>query len=320
MRVCHVIEGNRLRLDGGAMFGNAPRALWDRWCIPDAEGRIELASRCLLVREPGRSVLFEAGAGALYEPSLRARYGIDSAEHATLRSLAAHGVSPGDVDVVVLSHLHFDHAGGLLTRKCVDSEPELAFPRAHYVVSASALERARAPHVRDRASFVPGLVDLLLDSRRVEVLRDAAPGPLRSELLGPDYAFETSHGHTPGMLHACVRGARASVFYCADLIPGVPWLHLPITMGYDRFPEQLVDEKRAVLESRTDRSRLGDSGASGAALQTGASQAQQHWLFFTHDTEVAAARVGRDDRGRFVALDPHSDFGPGLDLERGRWQ
>ena len=103
------IEGNEQRLDGGAMFGNAPKAVWSRWCPPDDDNRIKLACRALLVREgTGRHILFEAGIGVFFPPTLRARFGVDNHQHALLDNLAAVGVAPGDIDVVVLSHLHFD--------------------------------------------------------------------------------------------------------------------------------------------------------------------------------------------------------------------
>src|SRR5262245_1479385 len=102
------LEGNTQRLDGGSMFGNAPRALWSRWAPPDEQNRIRLACRAMLVREPGgRHVLVEAGIGAFFEPKLRERYGVEQPEHVLMASLEGRGVRPEDVDVIVLSHLHF---------------------------------------------------------------------------------------------------------------------------------------------------------------------------------------------------------------------
>src|SRR5688572_3968206 len=96
------------------MFGNAPKAMWEKWIAPDELNRIPLACRCLVVRDNGRTILFEAGIGAFFDPASRARYGVVEEAHVLLDSLHTDGIAPGEIDVIVLSHLHFDHAGGVL--------------------------------------------------------------------------------------------------------------------------------------------------------------------------------------------------------------
>ncbi|MHB1589111.1 MAG: MBL fold metallo-hydrolase, partial [Metallibacterium scheffleri] len=156
------LPGNSQKLDGGAMFGNAPRALWSQWLAPDAENRVPLACRCLLVQDlDGRTVLFETGIGAFFEPKLRERYGVQEDRHVLLDELATRGFSERDIDAVVLSHLHFDHAGGLLAAWTDGAAPRLLFPRARYLVGAAHWQRALKPHPRDRASFIPELPALL---------------------------------------------------------------------------------------------------------------------------------------------------------------
>ncbi|MDE3071986.1 MAG: MBL fold metallo-hydrolase [Pseudomonadota bacterium] len=268
------ILGNSQRLDGGAMFGNAPKALWSRWIAPDGQNRIPLACRCLLVKGlDGRNVLFETGIGAFFEPSLRERYGVVEDRHVLLDSLAEAGLAHEDIDVVVLSHLHFDHAGGLLAAWEQDRPPRLLFPRARFVTGAEHWRRAQQPHVRDRASFIPALQPLLEASGRLELVEGE-----RSPTLGDSVRFSYSDGHTPGLMLAEVAG----VAFCADLIPGRWWVHLPMTMGYDRWPEKLIDEKRAFLEDKLARDVR---------------------LFFTHDPACALARVTRDEQGRFGTAD-----------------
>ncbi len=276
-RRLHSVEGNSQKLDGGAMFGNAPKALWERWAPPDDRNRIDLACRCLLVVEDDRKILLETGIGAFFSPKLRDRFGVQESGHVLLENLAKLGISHEDIDVVVLSHLHFDHAGGLLTEWREDEPFELLFPNARFVVSRAAWERARSPHARDTASFIPELQALLASSERLELISEGKV----SEVLGPDYRFHFSNGHTPGLMLTEVPGTLGPVVFGADLIPGRAWVHKSITMGYDRFPELLIDEKIKLMEHIVR--------SNGR-------------LFFTHDPECAMARLTRDERGRFGSV------------------
>jgi glyoxylase-like metal-dependent hydrolase (beta-lactamase superfamily II) len=195
-----------------------------------------------------------------------------------LSSLARLGVAPPEVDVIVLSHLHFDHAGGVL--KAWDETHgalEPAFPRAAYVIGRDAWNRAQHPHPRDRASFIPGLCELIEDSNRLELVDGS-----HSHTLGHRYSLSFSDGHTPGLMLTRVDTPWGFVTFMGDLIPGTAWVHLPITMGYDRYPELLIDEKQAMLESL-----VRNNG----------------WAFFTHDPKVAIAKISRDANGKFSAIE-----------------
>ncbi len=271
------VMGNSQRLDGGALFGNAPRVLWSRWHAPDELNRIPLACRCLLIQDGPRNILLETGIGAFFSPELQTRYGVVELNHVLLDSLAARGLSHEDISTVILSHLHFDHAGGLLDSYRAGAAPRLLFPNAKFVVGKTAFARAEAPHARDRASFIAALPHLLSESGRLVLVDESHPEVAE---LGPRFRFHVSSGHTPGMLLTEVVGDGARILFCADLVPGRAWVRSTISMGYDRFPELLLDEKVNLLDQ---------------ALR------DETWLFYTHDPEVAMGRLARDAKGQYVS-------------------
>ena len=273
MKQLYSILSNSQKLDGGAMFGNAPKALWSRWTSTDDANRIDLACRCLLVIDGKRKILFETGIGAFFEPKYAERYGVQGRGHVLLTNLNRMNISDADIDVVVLSHLHFDHAGGLLTAWEEDVPPKLLFPNAKFLVGQKHWERANNPHARDKASFVPDIQRLLEESGRLELVKAEF-----SATLGLDYKFHYSDGHTPGLMLTEIKSPEGPILFASDLIPGRAWVHRSITMGYDRFPEQLIDEKVTML------SKLVRNNGR---------------VFFTHDSEIAMSRVVIDDKGRF---------------------
>ena len=274
MRTLTTLTGNSQKLDGGAMFGNAPKALWQRWMPADELNRIDLGCRALLVQEDARNILVETGIGAFFSPELKQRFGMQEAHHVLLDELAKLGLSDADIDIVVLTHLHFDHAGGLLAA-WQDGEPaRLLFPNARFVTGRRQWQRACTPHARDKASYIPELLTLLEASGRLHLIDETDS----CALLGPDWRLHWSDGHTPGQLLPEVAMPGGPVVFPGDLIPGAPWVHLPITMGYDRFPEGLIEEKEALLA---------DLVARGGRL------------VFTHDPDVAMGRVTRDEKGRY---------------------
>jgi len=277
------LDGNSMKLDGGAMFGNAPKVMWSKWCVPDEQNRMTMSCRSLLIQDENKNILCDAVGGAFFSPKLRDRYGVVESEHVLLRSLAKIGLSDSDIDFVILSHLHFDHCGGLLSAWNEREELRLLFPNARFLVSKTGWERALHPHFRDQASFPENVIQMMAASGRLEIINSDA-----SALLGKKYRFILSNGHTPGLLSTELTTEEGKLIYVSDLIPGTPWLHLPITTSYDRFPEELVNEKQELLQYVCKN---------------------QVQLFYVHDNSTAVSRVAKDEKGRFCATDICPSFG-----------
>lgn len=279
------VNGNSQWLDGGSMFGNVPRPVWEKWMPPDDLGRIRLLCRAMLIEVENKRILCETGIGAFFEPKMAERFGVREKSHVLLDSLNALGLKDSDIDAVILSHLHFDHAGGLLPpyEDIQRGNDKLLFPNAEYFVGAEAWERAKKPHPRDRASFIPGMTDKLENSGRLRVL----PHQTEQRYFDGLISFRYTDGHTPGQMHTVVHGSDKTVVFAGDLIPGISWVHLPVTMGYDRYPELVIDEKQALYKDLVGPNLL---------------------LFYTHDPEFAASGVSVDQSGKYSPVGKITDM------------
>jgi glyoxylase-like metal-dependent hydrolase (beta-lactamase superfamily II) len=245
MRI-HALDGGSQRLDGGAMFGVVPKPLWERRIPADERNRIPLAMRCLLVETPDALVLVDNGCGNKESEKFADIYGIDNAAategHATRLedALEAAGFGVDDVDVVIDTHLHFDHAGGN-TRRGGDGGVELSFPRARYIVQRGEFEWAHTRNERIQASYLPHNFDPVMDAGRLELIEgDRAVLPGVSVLRTP--------GHTPHHQSVIIHSAGETACFLADVIPTSAHLPLPWIMGYDVEPLVTLESKRMLLE------------------------------------------------------------------------
>ncbi len=235
------IETGWFALDGGAMFGVVPRAVWAQHIAPDDRGRIGLALRALLIQEVDgdRKILVDTGIGQKWDAKKTDIFGIDHSQLELERSLADHGLQAGDITDVLLTHLHFDHAGG--ATKKVGETIVPTFENATYYVQQANLDWAQAPTEKDRASYRPENFEALLREGVLE-LTDG-PG-----MWLPGIELILSDGHTRAMQLPHIHGPEGHVAYCADLVPTSVHVPTPWVMAYDNFPLTTMREKRAIFE------------------------------------------------------------------------
>lgn len=237
----HALEAGLQRLDGGAMFGVVPRPLWEKRIPPDERNRIPLALRCLLIEAPDALVLVDTGVGNKEDERFRDIYGIENAGYPTRLedAIRATGHAPHDVDVVISTHLHFDHAGG---NTMLDSDGRIrpAFPRARHVVQRREYEFAGLPNERIRASYIARNYEPLADAG----LWDFVDG--EAEIV-PGVSVIPTPGHTPHHQSVLVRSDGETACFLADLVPTAAHLPLPWIMGYDLEPLVTLDTKRSLL-------------------------------------------------------------------------
>ena len=260
------VEAGYLWLDGGSMFGSVPKPLWSRTNPPDERNRIRLAMRCMLVRGHGRIVLVDVGLGDKFPEKLRDIYRVES-EPSLAHSLAALGVTTAEVTDVVLTHLHFDHAGGSTVRTPDGLRP--AFPNAQWYVQRRNWDNAHAPNPRERASYMPENYDALHEAG-VLTFWDGAVEPW------PGFESIPVHGHTRGQQVLRVAGGGGAVYFVTDVIPTAAHVRIPFVMGYDVAAIETMEEKRAILTRACS---------------------ENAWVVLEHDPDTAAARpvVDGDD-------------------------
>jgi glyoxylase-like metal-dependent hydrolase (beta-lactamase superfamily II) len=236
----HAIEAGVQQLDGGAMFGVVPKPLWERRIPADTRNRIPLALRCLLVEAPNALVLIDTGVGNKYDEKFADIYGISNAGDPTRLEdgIRDAGFQPEDVDIVVSTHLHFDHAGGNTLRRD-DGSVVPAFPRARYVVQRGELDFAHSRNERIRASYLPENFDPVTEAG----LWDLVDG---DAVVTDGIRVVPTPGHTPFHQSVLVESDGAVACYLADVCPTSAHVPLPWIMGYDLEPLVTLESKRSL--------------------------------------------------------------------------
>jgi glyoxylase-like metal-dependent hydrolase (beta-lactamase superfamily II) len=271
----HAIQAGGQKLDGGAMFGVVPKPLWSRRIPADDRNRIQLGMRCLLVEHPSGLVLVDTGVGNKENAKFHDIYGVQNAGAdggtALEDGLRELGVRPGDISLVINTHLHFDHGGGN-TRLDAAGKVVPAFPRARYVVQRKDFDFATRSNERTAASYFPhnfaplqeaGLFDFVDGEREIVSGISVLPTP----------------GHVPGHQSVLVKAGGDAALFLGDVVPTSAHLPLPWIMGYDVEPLVTLESKRGLLATATE----------------------QGWLVvFEHDWQVAWGRLSHDGKNHVV--------------------
>lgn len=260
------------RLDGGCMFGSVPKNLWSKSIPGDSENCIHLACRSLVIDYSNRRFLVDVGMGEKWNEKQRLIYGIRN----TPRDQWAF--DPAAITDVILTHLHFDHAGGI-TSPTPDGGVTLSYPQATIHLQKANWEHARNPTLKDRASYLADNVQPLTQAKLTlyEGTHEIVPG----------LTVHRVDGHTKGQQWLEISDGTEKIFFATDLIPTAHHVPLAYHMGYDVCAETLLGEKEAFLSRAT---------------------AEKAWICFQHDTDTALARVGLNERGQYHVTERHGGW------------
>lgn len=261
----HSIHAGTFKLDGGAMFGVVPKSLWNKLIPADEHNLCTWAMRCLLIEDGNRLILVDTGIGDKQDARFFSHYQPDR-EHTLEASIRNAGFAPADVTDVLLTHLHFDHVGGAITRR--DDRLELTFPNATYWSNEQHWNWATNPNEREKASFLPENILPLQESGRLQFVH--------SPMLTNTVSLRFVYGHTESMMLPQIEYNNTTVVFMADLLPSVAHLPIPYVMAYDMFPLTTLEEKKSFLTEALEKDYV---------------------LFFEHDANVECCRLQQTDKG-----------------------
>jgi glyoxylase-like metal-dependent hydrolase (beta-lactamase superfamily II) len=260
------LSDGTFRLDGGSMFGTVPKALWETQAPADERNRILMAMRPLVVRG-ARTMIIDAGLGDKESGKFHQIYGVDRSRSLD-DTLAEAGLSPDDIDIVLASHLHFDHAGGFTVRDA-SGRIRPRFPRAQYIARRGEWDDATHPHARNRASYLADNYVPLADAGVLQLVDEDAT-------IMPGVRVRRTGGHTMHHQIVWIESGGRSAAFVADLMPTAAHAPDAWIMGYDLYPMDTLAFKRTLIREAIEREYL---------------------IFFEHDPEVAAGYI-REVNGR----------------------
>lgn len=269
------IKSGMFKLDGGAMFGVVPKVLWNKTNPADDLNRINLATRSLLLVSEKRKILVDTGIGNKFDEKFKNIYAV---ENLTIDEVIKQkGINPDTITDVVITHLHFDHAGG--STKISGDEVIPTFRNAKYHIQKGHYEWALNPSEKDRASFLKDDFLPLQDFNQL-VLTE---GEFK---LDDEIEIIVSNGHTPFQQHLKISDGKQTLFYCGDMIPTSSHIPYPYVMSYDLYPLTTIEEKKKILPQAYE----------------------ENWiLFFEHDPDISAVTLKESKKGFEINQKIHLD-------------
>jgi len=267
----HSIKAGLFKLDGGSMFGVVPKTIWNKSNPADDSNRIEMSTNVLLLESKNKKILIDNGIGHKMSEKLNQIYSVDYSEFTLEKGLAELNVSYDDITDVILTHLHFDHAGGS-TRLDENNVPVPSFKNAVYYVQEKHLNWALNPTERDKASFFPENYEPLIKAKQLKIVDDV-------HSFDDFISLIPLNGHTRNMQIVKVSDEKETLVYLADLVPMSSHIPLPYIMGYDLFPLVTLEEKRNYLKEIYENN---------------------YTVFFEHDPYVEAGKIGFNGKSYFL--------------------
>ena len=266
----YTLDTGFFKLDGGAMFGVVPKSLWNKENPADENNLCNWAMRCMLICDNGRNILIDTGMGNKQSEKFFSHYN-PHGNQTLLNSIFKRGLQASDITDVILTHLHFDHCGGAVSKK--EDALVLTFPNATYWSSEKHWQQALNPNAREKASFLKENIIPIQESGKLKFIEEMKN---QRTPFSNNIDIQFVHGHTDSMMLPFIHYKGKTIAYMADLIPSTAHIPLPYVMGYDMYPMTTLIEKESFLEEAVKEETI---------------------LFFEHDPINECSTVQKTEKG-----------------------